>query len=108
MATQPGHQPAEPAAPDVTSRPGRGSPTGRLPAVTGHGPALDDRGVESRAGCHCATLAHRALRLDPLASCRLSFALYNTVEDVDRAVGAVAEIVDGACHRPKSIVRYLR
>jgi len=57
--------------------------------------ALDRRGVESRAGCHCATLAHRALGLDPPASCRLSFALYNTVEDVDRAVEAVAEIVAG-------------
>jgi cysteine desulfurase/selenocysteine lyase len=51
---------------------------------------LDRHGVESRAGCHCATLAHRALGLDPPASCRLSFALYNTPDDVDRAVDAVA------------------
>jgi cysteine desulfurase / selenocysteine lyase len=51
--------------------------------------ALDRRGVEARAGCHCATLAHRALGLDPPASCRLSFYLYNCVEDVDRAVAAV-------------------
>src|SRR6185312_3575543 len=29
-------------------------------------------GVESRAGCHCATLAHHALGLNPPASCRLS------------------------------------
>jgi cysteine desulfurase/selenocysteine lyase len=57
--------------------------------------ALDRRGVESRAGCHCATLAHHALGLDPPASCRLSFALYNTVEEVDRAVEAIAEIVAG-------------
>lgn len=48
--------------------------------------ALNMAGVESRAGCHCATLAHRALRLDPPASCRLSFYLYNTLNDVDRAV----------------------
>ncbi|MEV6841998.1 aminotransferase class V-fold PLP-dependent enzyme [Actinoplanes sp. NPDC051411] len=52
--------------------------------------ALDQRGVEARAGCHCATLAHHALRLDPPASCRLSFAVYNNEEDVDRAVEAVA------------------
>jgi len=51
--------------------------------------ALDQRGVEARAGCHCATLAHHALRLDPPASCRLSFAVYNNEEDVDRAVAAV-------------------
>jgi cysteine desulfurase/selenocysteine lyase len=55
--------------------------------------ALDRRGVEARAGCHCATLAHQALKLDPPASCRLSFYLYNTVADVDRAVQAVAEAV---------------
>jgi cysteine desulfurase/selenocysteine lyase len=40
--------------------------------------ALNQAGVESRAGCHCATLAHHALRLTPPASCRLSFYLYNT------------------------------
>ncbi len=51
--------------------------------------ALDRAGVESRAGCHCATLAHRALGLDPPASCRLSFYLYNTLDDVDQAVDAL-------------------
>ena len=63
--------------------------------LAGHDPvgladALNEAGVESRAGCHCATLAHHALRLDPPASCRLSFYLYNTLDDVDRAVDAVA------------------
>jgi len=54
--------------------------------------ALNKAGVEARAGCHCATLAHHALRLTPPASCRLSFYLYNTPEEVDRAVAAVAAI----------------
>lgn len=54
--------------------------------------ALDRHGVEARAGCHCATLAHRALGLDPPASCRLSFAAYNTAEEVDRATEAVRRI----------------
>jgi cysteine desulfurase / selenocysteine lyase len=54
--------------------------------------ALDRYGVESRAGCHCATLAHRELGLDPPASCRLSFYLYNSADDVDRATGALAQI----------------
>ena len=58
--------------------------------------ALDRRGVEARAGCHCATLAHHDLGLDPPASCRLSFYLYNSVEDVDRAVDAVRQVVAGA------------
>ena len=52
--------------------------------------ALNRSGVESRAGCHCATLAHHALGLNPPASCRLSFYLYNTPDDVDAAVAAVA------------------
>lgn len=59
--------------------------------------ALNDRGVESRAGCHCATLAHRDLGVE--ASCRLSFYLYNSPEDVQRAVGAVREIVAGRTRR---------
>jgi cysteine desulfurase/selenocysteine lyase len=64
--------------------------------VRGHDPmmlarALNDAGVEARAGCHCATLAHQALGID--ASCRLSFYLYNTVDEVDRAVDALAAIV---------------
>jgi cysteine desulfurase/selenocysteine lyase len=57
--------------------------------------ALNRRGVESRAGCHCATLAHRALGLTPPASCRLSFYFYNTLDEVDRAVAAVARVVAG-------------
>jgi cysteine desulfurase / selenocysteine lyase len=55
--------------------------------------ALNELGVESRAGCHCATLAHHDLGLDPPASCRLSFAVYNSFEDVDRAVAALEQII---------------
>ena len=66
---------------------------GRDPdSVTG---ALNQAGVEARAGCHCATLAHHALRLSPPASCRLIFYLYNTPEEVDQAVAAVAAIAAG-------------
>jgi cysteine desulfurase/selenocysteine lyase len=56
---------------------------------------LNRAGVESRAGCHCATLAHHALGLTPSGSCRLSFYLYNTLDDVDRAADALHELVDG-------------
>ena len=55
---------------------------------------LDELGVESRAGCHCATLAHHRLGLTPPASCRLSFALYNDADDVERATRTVRWIVD--------------
>jgi cysteine desulfurase/selenocysteine lyase len=54
--------------------------------------ALNALGVESRAGCHCATLAHRQLGLDPPASCRLSFYLYNTLAEVDCATAAVDQV----------------
>lgn len=64
--------------------------------VAGHDPielaqALNEAGIESRAGCHCATLAHQALGI--AASCRLSFYIYNTLAEVDRAVDALAAIV---------------
>ncbi len=57
--------------------------------------ALNRAGIESRAGCHCATLAHHLLDLTPPASCRLSFYLYNTPDEVDQAVAAVAAIAAG-------------
>ncbi len=57
-------------------------------------------GVEARAGCHCATLAHRDLGLDPPASCRLSFALYNSRDDVTYAVDAVRRVTDHLRRRP--------
>ena len=47
--------------------------------------ALNRAGIEASAGCHCATLAHHALGLTPPASCRLSFYLYNTPEEIDQA-----------------------
>ncbi|MDH5540399.1 MAG: aminotransferase class V-fold PLP-dependent enzyme, partial [Rhizobacter sp.] len=75
--------------------------------VAGHDPmalaqALNSRGVESRAGCHCATLAHHALGLKPAASCRLSFYFYNTLAEVDRAVDALRSIVSPADARSNS------
>ncbi|MFB9235656.1 aminotransferase class V-fold PLP-dependent enzyme [Plantactinospora siamensis] len=57
--------------------------------------ALNRAGVEARAGCHCATLAHHALGLVPPASCRVSFYLYNTPDEVDRIVAAVAAVAAG-------------
>jgi len=60
---------------------------------------LGARGVESRAGCHCATLAHRDLGLDPAASCRLSFAVYNTMDDVETALSSLDRVLH-AC-RPR-------
>jgi cysteine desulfurase / selenocysteine lyase len=57
--------------------------------------ALNQAGVESRGGCHCATLAHHALKLTPPASCRLSFYLYNTLEEIEYAADVLTTIVSG-------------
>ena len=62
--------------------------------------ALDGRGIEARAGCHCATLAHHELGLIPRGSCRLSFAVYTSLDDVDRALDALARVV----RQPRSFV----
>jgi cysteine desulfurase/selenocysteine lyase len=53
---------------------------------------LNDFGVESRAGCHCAALAHRYYELNPPSSCRLSFYIYNDIDDVRKACDAVKKI----------------
>jgi cysteine desulfurase/selenocysteine lyase len=58
--------------------------------------ALNRQDVESRAGCHCATLAHRFLNLTPPASCRLSFYFYNTPDEIDRATDAVRFLAKNA------------
>ena len=68
--------------------------------------ALDRAGIEARAGCHCATLAHHTLNLDPPASCRLSFYLYNTPAEIDQAVAAVAALATG--HREPGTPWYRR
>jgi cysteine desulfurase / selenocysteine lyase len=77
---------------------------GRDPILTAQ--LLDRAGIEARAGCHCATLAHHSLKLDPPASCRLSFYLYNTPTEIDRAVAAVAAIATG--HQPPTTPWYRR
>jgi cysteine desulfurase/selenocysteine lyase len=53
---------------------------------------LSNMGVESRAGCHCATMAHHYYKLNPPASCRLSFYIYNNLKDVKKACLAVKKI----------------
>lgn len=76
-------------------------------SVTGVSPfalasSLDDLGVEARAGCHCATLAHHDLGLDPPASCRLSLYLYNCADDVDRAIAAVRTVTGPGLPHPRA------
>jgi len=53
---------------------------------------LNKLNIESRAGCHCATLAHHYYQLNPPASCRLSFYIYNDIKDVRKACNAVKKV----------------
>jgi cysteine desulfurase/selenocysteine lyase len=53
------------------------------------GQFLDDRGIAVRVGHHCAQPVHR--RLGATASTRISTYLYNTADEVDAAIAAVAD-----------------
>lgn len=59
--------------------------------------ALDEGfGVQTRVGLHCAPAAHRTLGSYPTGSIRFSFGVFNTPEEVDRALSALAEVCRGA------------
>jgi cysteine desulfurase/selenocysteine lyase len=53
---------------------------------------LDRRGVAVRGGHHCAQPLMRRLGLP--ATCRASFALYNTAADVDALVAALGDVLE--------------
>src|SRR4051812_25801484 len=72
----------------------RGSPVSFvLDGVHAHdvGQILDDDGVAVRVGHHCAWPLHR--RFGIAATARASFALYNTIEEVDRLVAGVRRAI---------------
>ncbi|MGV0634668.1 cysteine desulfurase [Mycolicibacillus trivialis] len=74
---------------------GRGSPVSFVvDGVHAHdvSQVLDDEGVAVRVGHHCAMPLHR--RFGIAATARASFAVYNTVEEVDRLVAGVRRAVD--------------
>jgi cysteine desulfurase / selenocysteine lyase len=78
-----------------TSLENRGSPVAFvLDGVHAHdvGQVLDDEGVAVRVGHHCAWPLHR--RFGIAATARASFAVYNTLDEVDRLVAGVRRAVD--------------
>jgi len=73
----------------------RGSPVSFVvDGVHAHdvGQVLDDDGVAVRVGHHCALPLHR--RFDVAATARASFAVYNTLDEVDRLVAGVRHAID--------------
>jgi len=78
-----------------TSLVGRGSPVSFVvDGVHAHdvGQVLDDEGVAVRVGHHCARPLHRRFGLT--ATARASFAVYNTLDEVDRLVAGVKRAVE--------------
>lgn len=54
---------------------------------------LSDRyGIFCRSGLHCAPLAHRTMGTFPRGTVRFSFGIFNTEEEISRAVDALEEI----------------
>lgn len=51
-----------------------------------------DYGIATRAGAHCAPLLHRALGTQDQGAVRFSFGYFNTVKEIDAAIGAMKEI----------------
>jgi cysteine desulfurase/selenocysteine lyase len=79
--------PADPA--------GRGSPVSFVvDGVHAHdvGQVLDDDGVAVRVGHHCAWPLHR--RFGVAATVRASFAVYNTLDEVDRLISGVRRAIE--------------
>jgi cysteine desulfurase/selenocysteine lyase len=73
----------------------RGSPVSFVvEGVHAHdvGQVLDDEGVAVRVGHHCAWPLHR--RFGVAATARASFAVYNTLDEVDRLVAGVHRAVE--------------
>ncbi len=78
-----------------TSMEDRGSPVSFVvDGVHAHdvGQVLDNDGVAVRVGHHCALPLHRRFGL--AATARASFAVYNTVDEVDRLVAGVRRSLD--------------
>ena len=78
-----------------TSMTDRGSPVSFVvDGIHAHdvGQVLDDDGVSVRVGHHCAWPLHRRFGL--AATARASFAVYNTVDEVDRLVAGVRRALE--------------
>lgn len=53
---------------------------------------LGEMKIEARAGCHCATLAHYYMNINPPASCRISPYIYNTMEEMEYVIKVIKKL----------------
>lgn len=52
----------------------------------------EDYGIATRAGAHCAPRLHQALGTTAQGAIRFSISWFNTEEEIDEAIRAVAEL----------------
>ena len=58
--------------------------------------ALDaDFGIQTRVGLHCSPNAHKTLGTFPAGTIRFSFGAFNTPDDIDAALTALKEVLNG-------------
>ncbi len=50
-------------------------------------------GIMTRAGLHCAPLAHKSLNTFPLGTVRLSLGIFNTPDDIDYTIESLKSII---------------
>lgn len=54
---------------------------------------LDDYGIKTRAGLHCAPLAHKTIGTYPIGTVRLSISYFTTKEEIDYTLKSLNKIV---------------
>lgn len=54
-----------------------------------------DYGIMTRVGLHCAPSAHQTLRTYPTGTIRFSFGYWNTLDEVEIVLKALAEVLNG-------------
>ncbi len=52
-----------------------------------------DYGIMTRAGLHCAPLAHKSLNTFPQGTVRLSIGIFNTPDDIDYTIESLKTII---------------
>ena len=54
----------------------------------------EDFDIYTRAGFHCAPLAHKTIGTQRLGAVRFSFGYFNTIEQVDKCIKALEKIIE--------------
>lgn len=53
---------------------------------------LDENGIKTRCGLHCASLAHKSINTFPKGTVRMSISFFNTAEEIDYTLSVINNI----------------